>query len=148
MGQLRLPALLSLVFGVALLVVVLVRSNDAPAAPAAPAVAPGSAGVIAPGATMPADHPPVGDMPAAMPIPSENAPVAKVVETMSSAGYTYALLEMEGDSMWAAGPVTELAVGDEVSVVSSMGMRDFYASSLDRTFETILFVQGFPKYVR
>jgi hypothetical protein len=62
---------------------------------------------------------------------------------MDSGGYTYALLEIDGDEIWTAGPPTELAEGDRVALAGAMGMENFTAASLDRTFDRILFVSGF-----
>lgn len=121
----------------------------------------GSAGPLPEGATLPTDHPPLGPVPGtpgAESVPGghppigtapgaatapADAPVALVKETMDSGGYTYALLEIDGDEIWAAGPPSELAEGDRVALAGAMGMENFTAASLDRTFERILFVSGF-----
>lgn len=66
--------------------------------------------------------------------------VGNVVETMDAAGYTYALLDRDGEQVWAAGPKTALRTGDEIAIALEMPMRDFHSESLDRTFETIYFV--------
>lgn len=102
----------------------------------------GSAGPLPEGATLPADHPPIGTAPGVASAPAD-APTGLVKETMDSGGYTYALLEIDGDEIWAAGPVTPLAVGDRVALAGTMGMENFTAASLDRTFDRILFVSGF-----
>lgn len=67
----------------------------------------------------------------------------EVVETMDSGGYTYAQIDCDGETIWAAGPVTELAIGDQVTVAGGMPMKDFRAESLDRTFDMIYFTSGF-----
>ncbi len=66
----------------------------------------------------------------------------KVVETMNSGGYTYVRVEGAGATVWAAGPPTAVAVGDEVSFVKSMEMKGFHSSTLDRTFDAIYFVNA------
>ena len=122
-----------------------------------------SAGPIPAGATMPADHPPIGQLPqnhpdvstapGTAPAPQAGGATAAagetrtgtVKETMRSGGYSYALLEMEDGEIWAAGPETEIAEGDVVTISGMMGLSNFYARSLDRTFEQILFVSGFTK---
>jgi hypothetical protein len=63
-----------------------------------------------------------------------------VVETMNSGGYTYVNVDCGGRLVWAAGPTTEVAVGDEVSISLGVEMRDFASPSLERTFESIYFV--------
>ena len=63
-----------------------------------------------------------------------------VLETMSSGGYTYVKVDCGGAQIWAAGQQTQVAVGDQVSLPQGQEMRDFHSATLDRTFETILFV--------
>ncbi len=119
-----------------------------------PADRAGSAGPLPEGATLPADHPPVSTLPADHPplgtapgattVP-EGAPEGVVKEVMQSGGYTYALLEMDGSEIWAAGPTTELAEGDRVALVGTMGMENFRAASLERTFDRLLFVSRYVK---
>ena len=69
------------------------------------------------------------------------AGAGKVLETMDSGGYTYVKLQMGADPVWAAGPMTAVKVGDMVTIGQAMPMRDFYSKTLDRTFDTIYFVQ-------
>ena len=108
--------------------------------PSSPADTGGSAGPVASG-SLPADHPPIpegaGDAVAAQ------GPFATVLETMDSGGYTYARVEVDGEEIWVAGPVTALEPGAQVSLAGGMGMQDFRAASLDRTFESILFLSRF-----
>ena len=66
-----------------------------------------------------------------------------VLETMNSGGYTYARVDVDGTEVWAAGPVTPLKEGAEIALVGAMGMQNFHSSTLDRTFEEILFVGEF-----
>ncbi|MCP5021423.1 MAG: hypothetical protein GY930_06570 [bacterium] len=63
----------------------------------------------------------------------------KVLETMQSGGYTYALLNTDKGQVWTAGSVPKLAVGDQVIASELTPMRDFPSSTLDRTFEMIYF---------
>jgi len=63
-----------------------------------------------------------------------------VQETMNSAGYTYALVKTDADQVWLAGPETPLTVGQTIVVPSGTRMTDFFATSLNRTFPEILFV--------
>ena len=67
--------------------------------------------------------------------------VVKATET--AAGYTYIQLETEtGQVVWLATPETDMAVGTHVSWRGGSKMTNFKSSSLDRTFDEILFVQG------
>ncbi len=64
----------------------------------------------------------------------------KVLETMSTADYTYVRVAGESGEIWAAGPHTEVKVGDTVSFGRGMEMKNFHSSTLDRTFDSIRFV--------
>lgn len=64
----------------------------------------------------------------------------KVLETMNAATYTYARVETASGEQWIAGPQTTVAVGDTISWSGGNEMKNFPSKSLDRTFETILFV--------
>ena len=66
-----------------------------------------------------------------------------VVETMNSGGYTYVQLDAgPKGKVWAAGPNTEVDVGDTVSVAGGMLMQDFASNTLNRTFEKIYFANA------
>lgn len=111
------------------------------AACAEPAQTPGTEEGAA--GALPAGHPDISQGGAAAQAPEASGPVVVVKETMDAGGYTYALLGIEDEEMWAAGPPTELAVGDSVVLAGAMGMTDFHSKALDRTFDQILFVGGF-----
>jgi len=64
----------------------------------------------------------------------------KVIETMNAGGYTYVQLDMGPQKIWAAGPETSVKVGDTVSFQGGSPMQNFPSKTLNRTFETILFV--------
>lgn len=100
------------------------------AAGSAPAASSGS---------LPAGHPDVSSTNAKPPLKGV------VMETMNSGGYTYAKLNVGGNEVWAAGPTTQLAVGDTVSVSTDMQMQNFTSKTLNRTFDKIYFTQGFLK---
>lgn len=70
---------------------------------------------------------------------------ATVMETMSSAGYTYVRVEEEGNSFWIALPETTVTVGEEISFYEQMLMENFTSRSLNRTFDKILFVGAVNK---
>ena len=63
-----------------------------------------------------------------------------VVETMDSGGYTYAKVDEAGKQLWIAGPPTTISKGDEVSFSEQMRMESFTSSTLNRTFDELLFV--------
>jgi len=63
-----------------------------------------------------------------------------VKETMDAAGYTYVQVEIEGETMWLAGPVTAVEAGQTVGWMGGALMQGFTSSTLERTFDAILFV--------
>lgn len=63
-----------------------------------------------------------------------------VAETMSSGGYVYIKLEEQG--IWIAANTFAVSTGDKVQYSGGMEMNDFHSKSLDRTFESIFFVQS------
>lgn len=67
------------------------------------------------------------------------AKVGTVAETMESGGYVYIKLD---DGTWIAANVFPVAVGDTVQYSGAMEMNNFHSSTLDRTFESILFVSA------
>jgi hypothetical protein len=66
----------------------------------------------------------------------------KVVETMAGGGYTYALVKMDGSKVWVALPKSNITVGDTITCRPGMVMNNFPSSSLNRTFERIVFSSG------
>lgn len=120
---------------VAAVLIVMDRPETAP--PVAPASAPAAAGAAG---ALPEGHPPLSP---GAPTGASAGPLATVLESMESGGYTYARVETEGEEIWVAGPPTELEIGSEVTLGGAMGMENFTAASLGRTFDRILFVNGF-----
>lgn len=84
---------------------------------------------------------------AAEPPASQEPPAlaGKVVETMNAGGYSYICLENSGKKIWAAVPVTQVAVGDELELQPGMVMTNFSSKSLGRTFEAIIFSGGLAR---
>jgi hypothetical protein len=66
-----------------------------------------------------------------------------VTETMDAGTYTYVKLEKNGELVWAAGPQTAVAVGDELAVELAMPMPDFESPTIGRKFDTLYFVTAF-----
>ena len=65
------------------------------------------------------------------------AETGTVAETMESGGYVYIKLE---DGKWLAANSFAVSKGDEIQFSGGAEMNDFYSKSLDRKFESILFV--------
>ena len=75
-------------------------------------------------------------------VPTEAAPKGfsgKVAETMSTAGYTYVLVDTGGKKLWAAAPQFEVKVGDSVAVAEGMAMPNYHSKSLNRDFDVVYF---------
>lgn len=66
----------------------------------------------------------------------------KVVETMNSSGYTYVRLESAGKKTWVAVPETKIKVGQTVSLLPGMEMKNFESKTLKRKFDSIIFSGG------
>ncbi len=108
------------------------------------------AGCPSPVAEVPPASPPEG-MPAA-PEPvglvnqvmaASGGPTGAVTEVLVSGGYTYVSVKTaDGKDVWAAGPETKVAVGDKVTLIGGMMMKDFSSPTLGRSFPEILFVTG------
>ena len=65
------------------------------------------------------------------------AETGTVAETMDSGGYVYIRLE---DGVWIAANTFAVSKGDNIQYSGAMEMNDFHSKSLDKTFESILFV--------
>lgn len=61
-----------------------------------------------------------------------------VAEAIDVDNYIY--LRLEDPEVWVASGRVEVAVGDRVSYQNALAMKEFHSKTLDRTFETILFV--------
>lgn len=75
--------------------------------------------------------------------PEENIREVKVIEAEISGSYTYALLEDNGQEVWAAISARELEVGGIYYYSGSMEMKNFESKSLGKVFESILFIDNF-----
>ena len=62
-----------------------------------------------------------------------------VVETMDAASYTYVLVDVGDEEIWAATSRFEVAVGDRITVPLEAPMANFHSDTLDRDFELIYF---------
>ncbi len=70
----------------------------------------------------------------------------KVVETMNSGGYTYARVEKDGAMTWVALPKSRIAVGNEITCQPGMVMNNFSSTSLNHTFDHIVFSSGIKSF--
>ena len=77
--------------------------------------------------------------------PGPGGPVGIVLETMNAGGYTYARLDAPETEIWAAGPMTDLALNDTVYLAGASNMGVFRSEELDRGWDEIYFVNAFQK---
>ncbi|MBJ6725892.1 hypothetical protein [Geomesophilobacter sediminis] len=109
----------------------------------------------APKAAAPEAAPAAGQMPAAAPgggdphaglkaqeIKPGSGHKGKVLETMDSAGYTYVLVDENGQKVWVAVMQTKVKQGDTVEFPDSPPMINFQSKTLKRTFDKIIFAPG------
>ncbi len=75
-------------------------------------------------------------------LPAANATSGKAVSVATAGGYTYIEVEVPGGSKWLAAPAATVKQGDTVSWNGGATMRNFTSSSLNRTFDEIVFVGG------
>ncbi|MEW5745667.1 MAG: hypothetical protein AB1805_09570 [Nitrospirota bacterium] len=69
----------------------------------------------------------------------------KVVETMDSGGYSYALIEKGGKKTWVAVPQTKITKGKTVTFQPGMEMVNFESKTLKKKFDKIYFSGGIVK---
>ena len=74
-----------------------------------------------------------------------NAHVVEVVEHMDASSYTYIKVEEKDSEYWIAGSQMEVEDGDILYFTKSMEMKNFRSEALDKTFESILFVDDLSK---
>lgn len=75
--------------------------------------------------------------------PEATAPAAgfsgKVVETMNAGTYTYVQVDTGSAKHWAAAPLCQVKVGDQVTIAPGMDMGKFHSKSLKRDFDAMYF---------
>lgn len=68
-----------------------------------------------------------------------------VDEVIQTSSYTYLKVSENGKEYWMAVNRQEVAEGEKYYYDSGLEMKDFKSKALDRTFESIYFVQNFSK---
>ena len=71
-----------------------------------------------------------------------------VLETMDSGGYTYMQIDTGMDKPWVAVPQAQAKVGEKVTAMPGMVMKNFTSKTLNRTFESIVFSGGLAGAVK
>jgi len=75
--------------------------------------------------------------------PGPGGPTGVVLETMNGGGYTYTLLDVQGEELWMAGPMSEIAVSDTLYLAGASNMGVFKSTALDRMWDEIYFIDAF-----
>ncbi len=81
----------------------------------------------------------LSDVPLPMPGASPTSVSGKVVEVLKVTTYTYLNLESDKGKVWAAVPLAEVKVGEDVTVANAMLMQPYHSSALKRDFENVYF---------
>lgn len=66
-----------------------------------------------------------------------------ILSTMDATGYTYVEVKLSDDTIWLAGPKTELTKGESLTVNIGAPMRNFHSKTLNRDFPVIYFIGQF-----
>jgi len=85
---------------------------------------------------LPPGHVPISAVPDAIQLTRKG----KVLEVVDSPMYTYLRVTTDKDLVWLAVYKTEIAKDTIVSYSDGVAMSDFHSKSLNRTFDTIIFV--------
>ena len=65
-----------------------------------------------------------------------------VKEMVQAKGYTYMLVSENGKEWWVAAPKMNPVIGATYYYLGEMQMKDFKSKELDRTFDSVSFVEG------
>lgn len=124
-------ALLSLAVTVLALLTLAAITRPAVAAPQA------SAGAAAkPAVALPAGHVPIAASPADIQLTRKG----KVLEVIDSPMYTYLQVSGDKEPVWLASYKIDVSKGAVVRYSDGVAMSNFHSKSLNRTFDTIVFV--------
>ncbi|MEZ4317149.1 MAG: hypothetical protein R3F61_06585 [Myxococcota bacterium] len=77
--------------------------------------------------------------------PTQEFRIGTVMEVMDAGGYTYARLDVCGEDVWVAAPITSVAVGSYGATPLGTEMKGFESTSMERTFDSVWFVSWIKK---
>lgn len=69
----------------------------------------------------------------------------KVIEKIDTGTYSYLQINENGNEYWIAVPSMKIEIGEQIFFSKYMKMKNFKSESLDRTFESVLFVDDAMK---
>jgi len=95
------------------------------------------------GQDMPPNHPKI-ELPTQSTTHQQSGTLSgTVLQTMNGGGYSYINLQKkDGEKIWIAVKETKVTVGDQMSFMEGLVMKDFKSSALKRTFDSIIFSNG------
>jgi sporulation protein YlmC with PRC-barrel domain len=67
--------------------------------------------------------------------------VATIEEKIDAGGYSYLKVSENNNSYWIAVPKANFTIGEVINFSQFMEMKNFKSETLDRTFESVLFVE-------
>jgi hypothetical protein len=67
----------------------------------------------------------------------------QVTEILNVGSYIYAKVKVGKEEVWAAAPTIKLIIGDKISFLTNMPMKNFHSESLNRDFPMVYFVNRF-----
>lgn len=76
---------------------------------------------------------------------NSQAHVAVVTEKIDAGSYSYLNVTENGNNYWIAIPKSDLTAGEEIFFSQFMEMKNFRSETLNRTFESVLFVEDARK---
>jgi hypothetical protein len=74
-----------------------------------------------------------------------NTHVVEVIEHTNASSYTYIKVEEKDKEYWIAVPQMAVEKGDVLFYTKSMEMKNFHSETLNKTFESVLFVDDISK---
>jgi hypothetical protein len=78
--------------------------------------------------------------------PNENDPhIGEVIERQDAGGYSYLKIDENGNVYWIAVPLMDVEVGESIIYSRFMEMKEFKSKALNKTFESVLFVEDIQK---
>ena len=75
----------------------------------------------------------------------KEAHIAMVVDKINTSNYTYLQVSENKENYWIAVPLMEIEIGETVYFSKFMEMKDFKSETIDRTFNSLLFVEDARK---
>lgn len=69
----------------------------------------------------------------------------EVIDLLNAPGYTYLQVKEKENTYWIAVPQMEVEKGETLYFSKSMEMKDFRSETIDKTFESVLFVEDITR---